>query len=270
MNIIREIKIRAHVACENYDMKNILPRIALRLMSLFGEKPRALADFWRLQYLCEREPESINMDRIIEMFALDVKRTAVDVGASYGFWTSALSRRFSAVIAIEPNPRLAGFIISRRLRATVIQAAVSNVSKTVQLWIPHDRTGALVGWSSLDPENYKFAIFKESINVQARLLNDILKDCSPSFIKMDVEGHEYEALLGASKIICASKPLILCEIKPHNLDKVRILMESLNYSLIKSQDVLNVPTSDEMFFIIPTDHPQLRHIMWKVGLSDSG
>jgi|APTNR8051073442_1049403.scaffolds.fasta_scaffold02526_3 FkbM family methyltransferase len=243
-------------------MPKLIIRSALKLLSLFGEKSRVLADYWRTHYVAEHEPELINLDRIIKIFSLDTKRLAVDVGANYGLWTYALSRRFSEVIAIEPNPNLAN-IISRRLRATVIQTAVSNVSEGVKMWIPHDINGALVGWASLDPGNCPHALFKESINVKTMLLNDILKGYSPIFIKIDVEGHEYETLLGSVDIIRVSRPVILCEIKPHNLEKIQILIESINYFLVRSKDVLNLPTSSEMFFIVPFDNPHFSHIAMK-------
>ena len=232
-------------------MPKIIIRVALKLLSLLGEKPRVLANYWRSHCIANREPELSNLDQIIRIFAINTNCAAVDVGANYGLWTKALSQRFFEVVAIEPNPTLAG-IISQRLKATVIQSAVSNVTKTVKLWIPYDRNGALEGWASLDSDNCPQALTKESIEVRTNLLNDILKDYSPSFIKMDVEGHEYEALLGALEVIRRSRPVILCEVKPQNIERLKVLMESVNYSMIKSQDVLGVQTSSEMFFIIPS------------------
>lgn len=42
--------------------------------------------------------------------------------------------------------------------------------------------------------------------VQCVAIDDVLKDFRPTFIKMDIEGAEYEALLGAKKSICKFKP----------------------------------------------------------------
>lgn len=42
-------------------------------------------------------------------------------------------------------------------------------------------------------------------------IDDILPNFEPTFIKMDIEGAEYEALIGAESIITRSKPnLAIC------------------------------------------------------------
>lgn len=59
---------------------------------------------------------------------------------------------------------------------------------------------------------FSFAGGSSSINntssdmVQCVALDDVLPNFSPTFIKMDIEGMEYEALLGAKKIIGEYKP----------------------------------------------------------------
>jgi len=50
-----------------------------------------------------------------------------------------------------------------------------------------------------------------------------------SVIKIDVEGMEYNVLLGAKKLIELCKPAIIVEIFDENLIKINELMESYNY-----------------------------------------
>jgi FkbM family methyltransferase len=47
--------------------------------------------------------------------------------------------------------------------------------------------------------------------IQGIALDDVIVNLDPTFIKMDIEGSEYEALLGAKETICRSKPdLAIC------------------------------------------------------------
>jgi FkbM family methyltransferase len=232
--------------------RTFLLRIFFRTFSLLGDERRALADFWRAHHLNAREIELTHLDRIIGMFAIDTTRVAVDIGANYGVWSRALTLRFSDVIAIEPIPAIAD-MLKKRLTATVVQTAISDRAGSVQLWIPYTATNVLTGWASLNADNCPAATGTRCITVQTRTLNEVLKDRSPSFMKIDVEGHECEVLSGAAEVIRRANPLIVCEIKMPNVERVRGLMEGFGYSLVPSQEVLNVETSSEMFFLIPAN-----------------
>jgi len=55
-------------------------------------------------------------------------------------------------------------------------------------------------------------------------------------LKIDVEGHEFEVLIGAKKLLNKSSSLeILCEIWDNNLNYHKIIkyLESLNFELIR-------------------------------------
>lgn len=66
--------------------------------------------------------------------------------------------------------------------------------------------------------------------VQGVALDDILKNIEPTFIKMDIEGSEYEAILGARKIITEYKPdLAICVYHAVNhIWDIPILLRQLN------------------------------------------
>ncbi|MCM1103039.1 MAG: FkbM family methyltransferase [Clostridium sp.] len=53
------------------------------------------------------------------------------------------------------------------------------------------------------------------------------------FIKIDVEGYEYEVLLGGEQTICKNKPVIFVEIGAPYYKKVNGLLESFGYTCIK-------------------------------------
>lgn len=77
------------------------------------------------------------------------------------------------------------------------------------------------------PEN------SNQINVTIRTLDSILSEHKISkvdFIKIDIEGYDYEALEGARKIISTSAPVIQIEYSPRDKNKmVAFLRENPKY-----------------------------------------
>jgi hypothetical protein len=116
----------------------------------------------------------------------------------------------------------------------------------------------------MDPNNCPGSISNVSIRVETVRLDDIIKDQPVSFMKIDVEGHEYETLLGTVASVQSSKPVILCEIKPKNLAKIADLANSLKYSLFRSRDIFAPASSDEMYFLIFEEDPCIRSDWKKV------
>jgi FkbM family methyltransferase len=124
-----------------------------------------------------------------------------DVGANAGYYTLAFSRMVGSagrVYAFEPDSRNADTIrrhieINRLSNVTFVQAAVSNSS----------------GMVGFDPDPEKGAAGKiesasiSSYMVPAISLDDFIAAGNPvpSFIKMDIEGAEYDALVGAKKLL---------------------------------------------------------------------
>lgn len=83
--------------------------------------------------------------------------------------------------------------------------------------------------------------------VQCVAIDDILYNFEPTFIKMDIEGAEYEALIGAKSIISRSKPnLAICVYHAVNhIWDIPILLKKLNpeYKLfLKSGNIFGMNT----------------------------
>ncbi len=91
--------------------------------------------------------------------------------------------------------------------------------------------------SSLGPKNH---IEYQAGNVHANLptvevevttLDNLLKNEQEidkiDFVKVDIEGYEYEFLLGAQQSIIALKPMILMEIEEHRLAKYGVTAEDM-------------------------------------------
>lgn len=75
-------------------------------------------------------------------------------------------------------------------------------------------------------------ITNDTGNVDVCRLDDFTFD-NVDFIKIDVEGYEYNVLAGAKKTINTHKPLIYVEIFEKNFDKVNNLLFQMGYSCIE-------------------------------------
>lgn len=70
-----------------------------------------------------------------------------------------------------------------------------------------------------------------NITVQCVAIDDVLPGFYPNLIKMDIEGAEYEALLGAKRVIEENKPgLAICVYhKPEDIWRIPLLINQWNY-----------------------------------------
>jgi FkbM family methyltransferase len=134
--------------------------------------------------------------------------TVIDAGAWWGPWTYWLSRRAASVWSFEPNPAMASFltgVVSPNVHVEAV--ALSNRSGAGPLFAPQEvGRDALATLSTMHREKGA-----REIKVPLRRLDDYgLQDVK--FIKIDVEGHEFEVLEGAEETIAGSAPTLLVEI----------------------------------------------------------
>jgi FkbM family methyltransferase len=170
------------------------------------------AIYWRLRYavLGHPEPEL----RLIDRFC-SKDLCAIDVGANYGMYTFYASRRFSTCYSFEPLPYFEPVYSQGFKNQNVVyhQVALSDKEEPAVMRMPVcDR-----GYSTIYPGNRLEGKVDESdgidnVEVKTTMLDkfDIL---SVGFLKVDVEGHEQEVLLGAAQTIRSSKPVIFVEVE---------------------------------------------------------
>jgi FkbM family methyltransferase len=142
--------------------------------------------------------------------------TVLDVGANIGLFTDRFSRLVGPdgrVIAFEPHPAYArdlSRIASTRGNVTLIAAAVSDAPGTAQLSVPGMSAGPNRTMGSLQPRpNSEHG---ELIEVPTTTLDaETASATRVRLLKLDVEGHEHEALLGARQLLRREHPVILLE-----------------------------------------------------------
>jgi FkbM family methyltransferase len=162
---------------------------------------------------------------------------AIDVGANYGIYSAAMSRYFSRVVVIEPNPDCVDYM-QRVLpdRCQLISAAVSDVEGSTKLRIPlvagaFETTRATIStqnaFDGLDLSGTR------DIDVTVRSIDGLAREGIIALdrlrlIKIDVEGHELKVLSGAKNVLSTARPSICLELERRHGTQVNATLELLN------------------------------------------
>lgn len=156
-----------------------------------------------------------------KVFLEQLKRVSlvVDVGANIGYYSVLAARSGKEVIAIEPLRENTDFLnvnlLHNGLRdVEVFPLALSDRSGVAELYGAATTASMVRGWGKAVEYQREFI----STTTFDRLLSHRL-NAVPTFIKIDVEGFEYEVLMGAEAILAQEpKPIWMVEIfRQHEL-----------------------------------------------------
>lgn len=158
------------------------------------------------------------------------KSNGVDVGAYRGLFSYHLAKYCTNVYTYEANPFLSDWL-KKAVPSNVIlkNIGMSSEKKNMTFSIP-----IIKGKERASRGSFEFTQIEENVgksrkmDVEVERLDDQdLKDIS--FIKIDVEGHEYAVLDGAKNLIEREKPILLVEIEQrHCSNPIEQTFELLN------------------------------------------
>lgn len=142
--------------------------------------------------------------------------TVFDVGAHIGGLSSILSR------TVGPNGQVIAFEASAATAAQLNTNMVANGYRNVTIFhgAVYSRSGMLV---SLSDNGAASRVSDDGVElVETIQLDELCRDhgLAPSFMKMDIEGAEFEALQGAETLLREVRPHIVFE---HNIGDDRAL-----------------------------------------------
>ena len=183
--------------------------IAFRLWSAKQIKSKATFRLWYIKQVWRGEREL----RLVHSLS-DPNRTTLDVGSNRGLYAVAALRFSKQVIAFEPQPHFASFLRQYLPPSIdVRECAVSDTAGTATLIVPADpRFHAEARLSPAGDATSGTGPNFVPIVVPTMRLEDIVQD-HVGLIKIDVEGHEFAVLNGASKLIDSSRPNVIIEIE---------------------------------------------------------
>ncbi|EHI48703.1 methyltransferase, FkbM family [SAR116 cluster alpha proteobacterium HIMB100] len=148
--------------------------------------------------------------------------TALDVGANIGLVSVYLSKYYNSVYSFEPHPsnfKLLQLNAAYCFRKNIspFHIAISENSKMVELfdWDPYQAAKARLNPLPVQLKKHNSSKFRvKGLKIQAISIDEFVEaniKSKVSLLKIDIEGHEIQALKGAVKTIEAHSPAIICE-----------------------------------------------------------
>jgi FkbM family methyltransferase len=133
---------------------------------------------------------------------------AVDCGAHVGTWTRLMSQDFGKVIAVEPSPDT-----YEALLANLATFTCTNVeTRQMAVGNRNDTVGLALDARAETLKNTGARFVRGTGDIPMGMIDDWNLP-SVGFIKMDIEGSEYHAIIGARATIKRCQPIILFENK---------------------------------------------------------
>ena len=199
--------------------------------------------FFSESYLLKRRlKRAINKNyekelKIIERYS-DKTKDALDIGVYRGVYSYKLAENFKLVHSFEPNPLLYPYL-EKNLKKIIkniklYNIALSDKNRETELKLPY-RTKSIfrnnieelfqLGAATMHPEN-KIKNYKK-LKISTKRLDDIEITNEIGFVKIDVEGHEKNVLIGGQQTIKKNKPILLIEIEQRHTKKP--VIETINF-----------------------------------------
>ena len=161
----------------------------------------------------------------------------LDIGANIGF-NSLMFSDYGPVHSFEP---LFHKIVSKNVLQNTLNNpvkvypfALSNVESDVLMYVPFSQDNGLTnygGCSLTRTQHYLDNYLDKGTSVQTVRL-DVVYQGNPSIIKLDVEGHEYQVLLGAENTIRTYKPSMYIEIFDFETSPIIPFLKEIGYNTI--------------------------------------
>jgi FkbM family methyltransferase len=190
-----------------------------------------------------KKEEIVNMtireDEIIEHFTPKQGDIVVDIGANIGRYTIISSKRVGTngkVVAIEAHPGNFEMLnrnikLNQLTNVIPLNYAVYSKETKIKLYVPDEESGYTIYHTLMERTGKKFvevdAITLDYLLLQLNGIRDGVEGVEVNWIKIDVEGAEFEVLKGAANVLSKSKDIALL-IEVHGPDNYRPIVEFLN------------------------------------------
>ena len=186
-----------------------------------------------------REPDADELAARSVIAGLPDDAVCVDVGCHKGFYLDPMRKRATRgrFFAFEPIP-----ILYDRLkykyrndpRVVLFNMALSAENGTAELFI-NDSDMGLSGLSRRPGRHGIDQTRLKKTAVPMRRLDDVLIEERVDFIKIDVEGAEFDVLCGARSLVDRSRPIILFEFGLGGADYFGVDADAM-FSLFQTRD----------------------------------
>lgn len=171
-----------------------------------------LTSAWFRGLYYTHNPEAMEESLLLRRL-LQPSDTFVDVGAHIGYFTLLGAKYGGQVLAFEPSAATFQYLqrnleLNPRLRSKITchPIGLSNAAGALPLYRSAQEPGAA---SLRRPSEYTDLTIE---TVPLETLDHIINGQPVAFIKLDIEGAEVEALLGARQTLTRARPIVLVEL----------------------------------------------------------
>lgn len=155
--------------------------------------------------------------------------TIIDIGANVGYYSllAASVNKTATIIGFEPisktyNRFVENIEINRYKNITAVRNAVSNTSGKIRINIGNENNW---GMSSINQHDYLSDLYED---IESITLDEYVKNSNINvidLIKIDIEGAEFNALLGMRNLLEVKSPIIFLEVLEQHLSKQNISLK---------------------------------------------
>lgn len=199
-------------------------------------------------------------DTMIQEITAEINRdfSFIDMGANIGFMSICFSRLCKAVYAIEPIPDIYKSL-KRNIEANNLsnifthQYAMSNFIGEIEF-----SNSPKIHGNTYIQDSYQFKKINDKIRVKTTTVDAFVlenKITSPIVLKIDVEGAEYDVLLGSEKTIDTLRPIIILATHDCHVEGVKDrcikFLEERNYTIRQTKDAKTTNEEIEDFICLP-------------------
>jgi FkbM family methyltransferase len=176
-----------------------------------------------------------------------------DVGANIGNRVKIFLELGAEVVAIEPQDECVQFlkqVFRKNRHLNIVKTALGEYEGEAEIMISDSHTLSSMSpeWIRAVRESGRFSeyLWEEKQKIQLTTLDRLIKKYGqPDFVKIDVEGSEYQVIRGLSK----SVPLISLEFIPERIEPT---LNCIDYLMRLSEIKLNYSLGESMQFSLET------------------
>jgi len=155
-----------------------------------------------------------------------------DIGANFGYlslvWANTICKNNGTIFSFEPNPDVfdcfKNSVLKNNLQDTIKLHNFAVSSKSGQAEFCFDETSSNIDIDNSSRTKTKIKI----VSVDDFISENKIQNCD--MIKIDVDGHEYEILKGASETLNKFKPILIIE--SNNDRKILEFISPKNYRML--------------------------------------
>jgi len=228
LDIIRTKRTYKYVLKKNSDQLKKFPNLACLV---YDEVGLILSLFGRCEY-----DELKVLERKVFSKIDCANSSCLDIGANIGNHSVFFANFFSNIYSFEPYPDsyyLLKFNSKNFNNIKTFNFGASDVDENQYMYISSDTTMSRNTLFSDRVEPKKIEqIHPKKIKVELKNLDNLLKENKVkkiSFIKIDIEGYEYKALIGLKNTIINDSPIIALEQWTDAFDEIKKTTKSIDF-----------------------------------------